>query len=280
MDKQMDKQKNQYKYYAFISYSHSGNSKFADIIRKLFPQSTLFTKADMKWGIWLQKQLESYRLPAVISKKFKIDPKRRIKPVFRDENELGCGILDNELHKNLDNSKYLIVVCSPNSANPNREGVNHIDNEIKHFISKNGTERVIPVIVNGIPNDSEQNCFPPEIKKHNFVAIDLTKLGKEHALSNIVAKMLNLAPDELWEREKRRLIRRRILLSGIYLFIFAIFAFAGYWHWDRNRDYEEYYIDYTDKRGFPTGIFKLNSPIDIKSNHIAFIYQGQSYRML
>ena len=158
-----------YKYYAFISYSHNGNSMFAEKVRKFFPQSTLFSKDDMRMAVWLQKKLESYRLPTTICKKFEINPKQRIKPIFRDEDELGCGVLDVELNKNLDASKCLIVLCSPYSAKPNKTGFNHINNEIKHFIDKNGTKYVIPVIINGVPNDSEQECFPPEIKKHNFV---------------------------------------------------------------------------------------------------------------
>ena len=45
-------QKDQYRYYAFISYSHRGNTPLAEKVRKTFPHSTLFSKEDMKWAIW------------------------------------------------------------------------------------------------------------------------------------------------------------------------------------------------------------------------------------
>ena len=272
----METQETQYKYYAFISYSHRGDTGFAAKFRNRFPQSTLFTKDDMRWGIWLQKSLEQYRLPAVISRKLKIDPKKRIKPVFRDEDELGCGILHEELYKNLDRSKYLLVLCSPNSAKLNRDGVNYIDTEARYFISKYGPERVIPIIIDGVPNDPEKECFPPVIKEYCFNALDATKTGKEQVLSNIVAKMLNLDPDELWERERRRLLRRRIWKSAVFTLLFALLAFAGFWTWDWNHDHVECYADYVDRYGLPEGIFPLaEEDIPERHAHYRFIYRGR-----
>ena len=272
----MESQEKQYKYYAFISYSHKGNSPLAEKVRKTFPQSTLFAKEDMKWAIWLQRELESYHLPAALCEKLNIDHKQRIKPVFRDEDELGCGLIDRELNSNLDVSKYLIVLCSPNSANPNKDGFHYINDEINHFISVNGAARVIPVIIDGVPNDPERECFPPALKKHQFIAIDATKIGKEHAFSNIVAKMLNLSPDELWERDKRRLVRRRILHATVYTLLLALLAFSGYWTWDWNRDYVERYADYVDKYGLPQGIFPLaKEDVQNRHAHYRFIYSGR-----
>ena len=49
-------------YYAFISYSHK----------------------DEKWAKWLQRKLESYRLPTVIRKESGKPLPKRIAPVFLD----------------------------------------------------------------------------------------------------------------------------------------------------------------------------------------------------
>ena len=81
----------QYKYIAFISYSHCGDSKLASRLRSIFPQTTLFARDDMKWAVWLQRKLETYRLPATLSRQYNLDPKNSLKPVFRDEDELGGG---------------------------------------------------------------------------------------------------------------------------------------------------------------------------------------------
>jgi len=58
----------QFKYWAFISYSH----------------------ADMRWGDWLHKKLEGYRVPRSLAGKPSRDGKvpRRLFPIFRDREEL------------------------------------------------------------------------------------------------------------------------------------------------------------------------------------------------
>ncbi len=79
-------------FFAFISYRHT----------------------DIKAAKRLQFLLESYNLPTMIQK-MKPEAPKRFK-VFRDADELTSGVLSDELHHKLDESKYLIVICSPNSA--------------------------------------------------------------------------------------------------------------------------------------------------------------------
>ena len=82
-----------YKYKAFISYSHQ----------------------DKKWGDWLHKKLESYRIPkGLIGKKTKVgEVGKRLFPIFRDREELPTS---NELglaiKTALDESSHLIVVLT------------------------------------------------------------------------------------------------------------------------------------------------------------------------
>lgn len=99
--------------YAFISYSHR----------------------DEKWAAWIQRKLEAYRLPSVIRKEAGSTIPERIRPVFRDATDLGAGRLRNNLQKELETSRFLIVVCSPNSATPNAEGKHWVNDEVTHFAS-------------------------------------------------------------------------------------------------------------------------------------------------
>lgn len=78
--------------FAFISYNHK----------------------DVKHAKWLQNKLESYKLPTEIHNEF--DDSRFIRPVFRDQTDLNTGVLSNVLRDQLEASRYLIVICSPNSA--------------------------------------------------------------------------------------------------------------------------------------------------------------------
>ena len=94
MDRQQTIDKPQeYRYFAFVSYS----------------------RKDMPWAKWLQKKLQNYMLPSKLIRTHKGLPKR-ITPVFRDQQDISGNVLENALHQALDDSRYLIVICSPNSA--------------------------------------------------------------------------------------------------------------------------------------------------------------------
>ena len=86
-----------FKYYAFISYSHQ----------------------DKQWGDWCHKALETYRVPKKLVGTLGRDgaiPKR-VFPVFRDREELPTSSdLGSNINESLKQSRYLIVICSPNSA--------------------------------------------------------------------------------------------------------------------------------------------------------------------
>lgn len=87
------KDKIKYKRYAFISYSHK----------------------DVKEAKWLHKHLEYYKLPNDIFNEYD-ETTRYLRPIFRDKEDIGTGVLKSELRKELEVSKYLIIICSPNSV--------------------------------------------------------------------------------------------------------------------------------------------------------------------
>ena len=134
--------------FAFISYNHK----------------------DVKWAKWLRRRLEWYRLPSEIHNE--CEDSRYIRPVFRDREELDSGVLGNELTKRLESSKYLIVVCSPNSAKSQ-----WVSDEVQAFIDMGKLEYIIPFIVDGDPkcyNDAVEcerplmgECFPLALRIWN-----------------------------------------------------------------------------------------------------------------
>ena len=48
---------------------------------------------------------------------------------------------------NLDKSKYLILICSPNSAKSE-----YVNDEAEYFIKNGRTDHIIPLIVDGVPH--------------------------------------------------------------------------------------------------------------------------------
>lgn len=182
--------KKQFKYYAFISYNHR----------------------DIKVARWLHKRLEYYRLP---TKKYnEIEASRYLRPIFRDQEDLNTGVLSDELKKHLESSKYLIIICSPNSANSQ-----WVSDEVKAFIEWGRLDYIIPFIIEGTPNNGiEKECFPLSLREYiakhpdrELLGINIKEVGKEKAFIRVVSKMLDVSFDELWKRHERE--RRRRLLA-------------------------------------------------------------------
>ena len=186
--------------FVFISYSHK----------------------DVKWAKWLQRKLEWYRLPAEAHNEF--SDSRYIRPVFRDRDTLTAGILNESLRAHLEASRYLVVVCSPNSAQS--EWVN---NEIKAFIEMGRIEQIVPFIVEG-------DSFPPALEQwnrehpdKNLLGIAVTDDGKtdpEKAFVRLVAHILGLQFDALWKRH-RRFVRRLAVAAAALGIVLAALA---YWY--------------------------------------------------
>ena len=126
------------KYTAFISY----NSK------------------DNRIAKWLQKKLESYSLPSVIANEKgetirSYDKKTRKFKIFRYVTDLVAQNLDDGLRRELDQSKFLIVICSPRSAR-----APWVKKEVQHFIESGKSKQIIPFIIEGTPYSNDENeCF-------------------------------------------------------------------------------------------------------------------------
>ena len=222
---------NNYDYYAFISYS----------------------SADEKWAKWLHKHLENYHLPSALRRTNNSLPKY-IRPVFWYKTDLSGTELHSALERELTSSRHLVLICSPKSAKS--EWVN---DEVKSFVESNRTDSIIPFIVSGQTDNPEgaDYCYPPILKNmprtQILRGIDVSKVGKQHALIDVVSTMFGLRFDALWQRHKRAQIRKNVCYTILALF----FVLVGIGIWDYNRSTYEYYADYVDVFGIPQGICKL-----------------------
>lgn len=183
----------EFKYYAFISYSHK----------------------DQRIAKNLQKRLEKYHLPAALHKKHPGLPKK-LSPVFIDELDLvGLGTLKESLQEKLNASNYLIVICSPNSAKSE-----YVNDEVSYFIKKGRTDHIIPFIVGGEPHakDSLNECFPPAIlelpREDELLGIDLKTFGEHDSFIRIIATLLKLNIDDFIARNARERRIKRIIFAS------------------------------------------------------------------
>ena len=213
----------EYKYDAFISYRHCELDKFV--------------------AENLHKILETYDLPKNIKDKLGIKTKT-FKRVFRDQEELPLSSnLEDPIVDALENSKYLIVICSPRLKDSL-----WCKKEIQTFKKLRGRKNIFCVLVEGEPSDS----FPEELlydekevktkdgktKVERIMveplAADVRGETKREVLKKIkqeklrlIAPMFNLDYDDLKQRQKIREQKRIITISisiAVFAILFAIYS--------------------------------------------------------
>lgn len=156
-------------YFAFISYNRK-NSAVAEFI---------------------QNALEHYRYPKEsIAEELWPEDDQYVRKIFLDKSHLsGRGReFEAQIEEALANSRYLIVVCSPEAAEI-KDGVSkhYVNWEIETFLKFHGEDalsRVIPVISKGEPDLSGNSCLPlpirlPSIVKRNLPDMRPTGRKKE-----------------------------------------------------------------------------------------------------
>ncbi len=200
-----------FRYDAFISYRHTELDKF--VAENLI------------------KELESYKLPKNVAKKLK-GKKTKIERVFRDREELPLtNNLEEPIVEALQNSEWLIVICSPRLP----ESV-WCKKEIETFISLRGREHVLAVLIEGEPSEA----FPEELlykiqevtledgtKQQVKVpveplAADFRGKGKKGVAKamkteklRLLAAMFGVPYDDLRQRHRERRLRRIATFSAI-----------------------------------------------------------------
>ncbi len=210
----------QFKYFAFISYSSH----------------------DTKWGKRLHKKLESYSIPSTLCKKhgWKRKP---LNPIFFAPYEIQPGTLSEELKDRLRESRHLIVICSPYSAQSYWVGL-----EIEFFHQLGRTKDIHFFIIDGVPNsgDKTTECFNNKIKELGIPEIlganirekvyRWSWLNRERAYVQIVTKLLGVEFDSIWQRHKRMLWQKMTLWLMCLTAVLA--ALMGTWLANRPVDIE------------------------------------------
>ena len=192
-----------FKYWAFISYSH----------------------ADEEWAKWLHKSLETYRVPRKLVGRATTQGEipKRVFPIFRDRDELpGASDLGGKLKDALSQSRSLVVICSPKS------GVSKwVNEEVRSYKALALENRVFCLITDGEPNAAPDSglleCFPQAVRFRvnssgeisdepaEPIAADARpgKDGRANAILKLLSGVLGVGYDELRQRERQRQRQRR-----------------------------------------------------------------------
>ena len=218
----------EYKFFAFISYKSE----------------------DIKEAWALKKKLDGYKLPTMLCKQYEKD-RRPTYEAFLDKTNIQPGDLTQGLKDNLDNSHYLIVVCSPRSAKSE-----YVTAEIEHF-TRNGRENeMFLFIIESDPCHIEAS-FNPAIKKaeerwskrdgekREILGVNINekdvdklfflyrlpiiglRLQRERAYMQLISRLLGLEFEQLWSYQRIRLAEKAASWTiGTLLVIGALFYTA------------------------------------------------------
>ena len=205
------------KYTAFISY----NSK------------------DDRWASWLQRKLEQYHLPAKLINGNENTHRPKRFRIFRYRSDLNTISLSQGLSSELDEARWLIVVCSPYSAQSEWVG-----KEIAHFVNTGRKEYIIPFIVKGKPySEDNEECFNPILRnafpQNDILGVNVNDYGdapqilrKRKALIRTISLLVEL-PDAyayLWNRYRLRRLEDIIIKIVLCIAILLLLRFTWYYN--------------------------------------------------
>ena len=198
------------KYKAFISYRH-------------LPLQMEVAKA-------VHRRIEHYTVPKNLRK----DGARKVGLVFRDQDELPiAGSLSANIQTALDNSEFLIVICTPETS-----GSEWVLREISYFLEHHDHDHVLAVLADGAPEEA----FPKQITEirgedgelleiveplaANIVAPTKAKRRRLFQTESlrILAALIGCPYDALYRREQRYRFRRLAIASGTIFSLAAAFV--------------------------------------------------------
>lgn len=183
-----------YDYWAFISYS----------------------RKDQAWARALHRRMEGYRLPLHVRPRraVGVPTSDRIRPVFIDQNELTVSPdLDARLRETLDRSRWLVLLASPSSA-----ASRYVDAEVRYLLETGRAEDVRIVVLD---DGSGGTPFPPALRqevdrtRREPLWLDARRIPRPNreVVVRLVAGMLGISFDALWQRDRR--LRRRRWMTGL-----------------------------------------------------------------
>ena len=222
-----------------------------------------YTRSDLAAAQYVQRTLEHFRYPKdSIRPEYYPDDDKYVREIFLDKTELsGRGALfERRLEAALANSRYLIVICSPRSAQkklgPNER--HYVEWEIQTFLKHHGddTSRIIPVILEGEPNLKADSCLPEPLRTNEFVLRNLPDMrpqnkqtGKrggrksnwQSAIVTLLSYVFNVERSIIFDRfaAERAKTRARITVGVMFgLLLAAVLAIWGFVEKSRAADKE------------------------------------------
>ncbi len=195
-------------YFAFISYS----------------------RKDAAFAREIQYFLEHYKYPrSVVPPENQPEDEQYIRRVFLDTDDLSTRSPDfmAELEEKLKNSRYLLVLCSTNSAAS--KSVCHW--EIRTFLKYHSMDDILPIALNGVEAGSIPEEVMPIVARRNIVLLDsaasmksFENRGMLFHVAEFLLKVDAILLNNRYEKERRAAKRKQLTLAMIVLTLISILS--------------------------------------------------------
>jgi WD40 repeat protein len=201
---------------------------------------------DRRWAKWLHTSLESYRIPKRLCIARGL-VKNRLAPVFQDEQELSAvPSLTEHIGHALADAEFLIVICSPRSAQSP-----WVNLEIEQFCRLGRSNKILALLIEGSPEEAlpaplrqppatQQTDGQPVVGNQviEMLAADVRPLPGQSgrarrrlAKLRLISTMLGVRLDELRQREQERQLRRLIALSSFLTVLLVVIGLLAITAW-------------------------------------------------
>lgn len=162
-----------------------------DILTERYFAFISYSRKDYKIARAICRRLEAFRYPSEVDIQYRPKESKYVREIFFDRTKLECS--DESFHegirKALSASRYLIVICSPNSSVPGEDGKHYVEDEIAYFLKQHGSDRnlVVPVLLDGDIHNLPPSLNTESIRTRNNPVC----IREEGGIDETVAQILN-----------------------------------------------------------------------------------------
>jgi len=192
-----------------------------------------YSRKDLAFARALERALGSYTPPKGIAA-----PHQRLR-VFRDQSDLTGTEYHQSIARHLAQSRKLVLLCSPRAR-----ASAFVGDEVRQFVAVHGAEHVVPLIVDGLPNNeagAEQEglkAFPEALceamqmplagdyRQFNVRKDRLDRGAFHGAWYTLLANVLDVSRKDIEQRDQKRAARRRAITAAIVAAVIVLLSVA------------------------------------------------------
>ncbi len=201
---------------------------------KLHDAFISYSRKDRVFASLLEEALEAFSPPEIGT-----IPQKHLN-IFRDEEDFTGTDYHKAVSKHLRDSRKLIVICTPAAR-----ASQYVNDEIRVFAETNGSDNIIPILLDGIPNNEAfsdhqaEKAFPDTLVEIIQMPLaisyrdfqpekDKVSKGKfDSAWFSLLANLYDIGRNEIEQRERKRQIRlRNYWLGGLGSVAIALLALS------------------------------------------------------